>query len=115
MNFKLTGYLIVGCMLLLGGCGLTEGVVQKEPKSFLWFTGNVEDSIVYIDDITPFKLNSQGSSANAGSENDAGRRSTIHYEISPGKHSIVVTKLGKEVVNRNVLLGNGITKEIQIP
>jgi len=89
-------------LVLCCGCGLREGVVQKEPKSFLWFTGNTINASVYIDDLAPFTLSE---------ENDE----LIHYEISPGKHKIVVKRSGNEIVNRVVLLGSGITKEIQIP
>lgn len=89
--------------MLCGGCGLQEGVIQKESKSSLWFTGNIKNSIVYIDDLAPINLND-----NSGFD-------PIHYEISPGKHVIVVKRSGEEVVNRNILLGSGITKEIHIP
>lgn len=89
--------------LLLGGCGLKEGVIEKAPKSYLWFTGDTKSATVYIDNLSPIILNNKSNSG------------PIHYEISPGKHSIVVKKSGEEIINRNVLLGNGITKEIQIP
>lgn len=91
-------------LVLCAGCGLKEGVVQKDPKSYFWFTGNTANAIVYIDDLDPIILNK-----------NAEKRDKIHYEISPGKHRVIVRKSGEEVVNRNVLLGNGIIKEIQIP
>lgn len=96
-------YLGLALLILCGGCGLQEGIVQKESKSSLWFTGNTQNAMVYIDDLAPISLND-----NSGFD-------PIYYEISPGKHSIVVKKSREEVVNRNVLLGSGITKEIQIP
>lgn len=89
--------------LVCGGCGLKEGIVEKEPKSYLWFTGDVKNATVYIDNLSPIILNNGSNSE------------TVHYEISPGKHSIVVKKSGEVIVDRSVLLGNGITKEIQIP
>jgi hypothetical protein len=90
-------------VLLCGGCGLKEGIVEKEPKSYLWFTGNLKNTTIYIDNLSPIILNKENSSE------------TVHYELSPGKHSIVVKKSGEVIVDRSVLLGNGITKEIQIP
>jgi hypothetical protein len=104
MTHKYTGYILLIGMLLLGGCGLTEGIVQNEQNSFLRFTGNTQKAIVSIDDLVPFKLDIQGS-----------KNSNVTYEVASGKHSIIVTKMGIEVVNRIVLLGDGITKEIQIP
>ncbi len=103
MLFRNIIYLGLALLMLCGGCGLHEGVVLKESKSTLWFTGNTQDALVYIDDLAPISLNNSSGS------------NPVHYKISPGRHSIVVKKSGKEVVNRNVLLGSGITKEIQIP
>jgi hypothetical protein len=104
MSYKRFFYLGLVLLLLCAGCGLTEGVVQKEPKSFLWFTGNTQNAIAYIDDLAPIEL-----------ENKTNRTKKLYHEIAPGKHTIIVKRSGEEIVNRNVLLGNGITKEIQIP
>lgn len=94
-------FLSLTITLLLCGCGLNEGVLQKESKSFLWFTGNTKNSVVYIDDLVPIDLNDEKKSA--------------HYQISPGVHCIIIKNSGFELVNRKVLLGSGITKEITIP
>ena len=115
MSYKTIFCLGLILLALCGGCGLKEGVVQKEPKSFLWFTGNTANAIVYIDDLRPLILDERSSNASNEDENNANKKGQVHYEISPGKHTIVVKKSGEEVVNRNILLGNGITKEIQIP
>jgi len=88
--------------VLFCGCGLKETVVQKEKVSYLSFTGNISNVIVHIDDLEPINLN------NTSSKN-------VQYEISTGKHHIVITKNGEEVVNRVVLLGSGSVKEIKIP
>ena len=115
MSYKKIFYSWLVLLVLCGGCSLKEGVVQKEPKSFLWFTGNTQNAIVYIDDLNPIVLNEGNSSASNNDANNTNRSGEVHYEITPGKHTIVVKKSGQEVVNRNILLGNGITKEIQIP
>jgi hypothetical protein len=114
MSYKKIIYIGLVLLGLIGGCGLKEGVTLKEPKSFIWFTGNTDNAVVYIDDLNPFILNEKSSNLNDEDEND-NRKGLIHYQISPGKHKIVVIKSGTEVVNRDILLGNGITKEIQIP
>ena len=115
MAYQKTIYSGLVILLLFGGCGLKEGVVQKEPKSFLWFTGNTQDAIVYIDDLSPIILNEKPASTGAEGEMNTKKSNKIHYELSPGKHSIVVKIKGEEIVNRIVLLGSGITKEIKIP
>jgi len=97
--------IICSCLTLLMfccACGLREGVVQKESRSLLWFTGNTKNVTVYIDDLAPIILSEE-------------KNGQIHYEISPGKHQIIVKRSGNEIVNRVVLLGSGMTKEIQIP
>ncbi len=115
MSYKKTFYLGLVLLMLSGGCGLKEGVVQKEPKSFLWFTGNTQNAIVYVDDLAPIMLSERNSSASDQGGNNTNRSGQVHYEISPGKHTIEIKKSGEEVVNRKVLLGKGITKEIKIP
>lgn len=90
---------------LLCSCGLTEGVIQKDPKSYFKFSGNTKNAMVYIDDLAPIALNT---------DENPDDWSTL-YEISPGKHKIIVKKNGSVVVNRIVLLGSGITREINVP
>ena len=90
-------------VLLLAGCGLKQGVIEKAPRSYLWFTGDMTAVVVYIDDLAPLTFAEQNSTE------------TVYHELSPGKHTIVVKRSGKEIVNRTVLLGNGTTKEIRIP
>jgi hypothetical protein len=115
MSYQKNIYLGLVILLLCVGCGLKEGVVQKEPKSFLWFTGNIQNAIVYIDDLSPIILNKSQASPGVEGGNSTEKSNEIHYEISPGKHLIVIKKMDKEVVNRILLLGNGITREIKIP
>lgn len=114
MSYKKLFYSGLIFLIFCGGCGLTEGVVQKEPQSFLWFTGDTTNALVYIDDLAPIILNELSSNSANESENSTKSRK-IHYGIAPGKHTIIVKKAGNEVVNRNILLGDGITKEIEIP
>ena len=115
MSYRKVFYLIFFLLILCGGCGLKEGVVQKEPMSFLWFSGNTQNAIAYIDDLAPIILSELRNSVSGEDENSTNKSGQVHYEISPGKHTIVVKKSGEEVVNRKVLLGQGITKEIKIP
>ncbi|WP_020589404.1 hypothetical protein [Desulfobacter curvatus] len=90
---------VVGALVFCG-CGITETVIQKEKVSYLNFTGDTVGAIVCIDDLEPIVLNNEKNA---------------HYEISSGKHHVIVIKNGAEVVNRKVLLGSGSSKEIRIP
>ena len=109
---KLTPLILI--FILCIGCGLQEGVIQKAPKSFLYFTGNTENAVVYIDSGTAIVLNPSSANDNNGNgqTNSSGQ---VLYEVSPGKHDIIIEKSNEVVVHRKVLLGNGITKEIQVP
>ena len=88
--------------------------MQREAKSYLWFTGNTEGAFVYIDDLNPIELGK-----NYYIDSETGEKieksKEIHYELIPGKHRIIVKKMGAKIVNRIVLLGSGIIKEIEIP
>ena len=89
MRLKYIGYILLLFILFIGGCGLTEGVIQKESKSYLRFTGNTQEAIVYIDDLAPFKIESESN------ENSSNKNSNVIYEIASGKHSIIVIKNGE--------------------
>lgn len=115
MSSRTLSYFGLFCMLLVG-CGLTEGVVQKDQRSFLWFTGDTDNAIVQIDDLEPIELDKPYVTVMKDGEWHRKEKSEkIHYEISPGKHRIIVKKAGQVVVERIVLLGNGAIKEIKIP
>jgi len=116
MSYQKSAFIILGLfvILLCVGCGLKEGVVQKEAKSYLWFTGNTEGALVYIDDLKPIELGTHYYIDSATGEKIKSNKD-IHYEITPGKHRVIVKKMGTKIVNRIVLLGNGIIKEIEIP
>lgn len=92
----------------LGGCGYREGVLVKEPVSYLWFTGNIEQAYARIDDKEPFEIS--GLSRTEGSSG-----SLIYYQIAPGKHRITVEKARTLVVDRILYIGNGTIQEIQLP
>ncbi len=93
-------FCVVG-VLVFCGCGLNETVTQKEKVSYLNFTGDTVGAVVRIDDLAPIVLNNE--------------EKNVHYEISSGKHHIIVIKNGAQVVNRKILLGSGSSKEIRIP
>jgi len=96
-NFKLKTVFLLA--VLLGGCGFHEGVIESERRSFVKFTGALSGAEVTID----------GAVVSMSDDDNA------VYEISPGKHNIQVRKKGAIQVNRNLLFGNGITKEVKIP
>lgn len=89
-------------------CGYYEGVVQPTPQSYLSFIGNTNGAIAVIDDTTTLNLDKELR----GSEDE---KKVVLFQISPGKHKVVVTKMGREVVNRIIIVGDGATKEIQVP
>ncbi len=92
--------LVILAFFHLVGCGYKEGTLVKDSVSYLWFTGNIAQANVTIDDRKPFELGKEG---------------LVHYQIPPGKHRIIVKKGGEVVVDRILIIGNEITKEIQIP
>lgn len=106
--------LAVMTFLLFVGCGYHEGVTQEDRKSYLWFTGETKSAVVILDDNERFELEPSHYI-----DSETGRRrvsgNLIHYQIAPGKHRIVVKKSDQVVVDRVVIIGDGMTKEIQIP
>jgi hypothetical protein len=95
-------------LLVITSCGYREGVLQKEPVSYLWFTGNVDKAMASIDGGAPFALQIDNTSGSSEAK-------FIHYKLSPGKHRITVTRDGQIIVDRTIILENENTREIQVP
>ena len=100
-----------GC---LKGCGYIEGVVQKSEKSYLWFTGNTENAVVYVDNREFVRLTASYYIDERTGEKTK-KEEAVYCQIEPGKHEIRVERDGKVLVNRLLILGNQMTKEIAIP
>lgn len=93
--------LILGLFIFLSfsGCGYKEGTVAATEKSYLYFTGDVSNALVSIDSGEKFNVIS-------GQNNQ--------YLIKPGKHLVEVYKDGEIVVKRELYIGDGIAKEIEV-
>lgn len=92
---------IISLALLLGfsGCGYKEGVATAAQKSYIYFSGNTSDVEVSID---------------GGEKFDVESGQTNQYGVKPGKHLIEVYRDGAIVVKREVFIGDGIAKEIEV-
>jgi len=95
--------LIISLAFLLVACARNEGVVQSDPGSYLSFVGNIENVFVSVDNGKSFSLKK---------DEDDGRK--VLHQVDKGKHEIIVTRNGKVVVHRKILIGSGMTKEIFI-
>jgi len=100
--------LILGIMIL-HACGYQEGIVQKGEKSFIKFTGNLENVSVQLDDMDEFVLKSGPDSEQSVRDDNK------LYQVSPGRHSIKVFRGDDLIVNRILLLDNQTTTEVIIP
>jgi hypothetical protein len=81
------------------GCGYKEGVSTNAQTSFLYFSGNTTEASVSIDGGEMF-------SVIPGIDNQ--------YKINPGKHNIQIFQSGNIIVDRDIYVGNGISKEIEV-
>lgn len=93
--------IILGALsiLFLSGCGYKEGVATATQKSYIYFSGNANSAEASIDGGAHFDITS-------GQDNQ--------YALKPGKHLIEVYRDGVMVVKREVFLGDGIAKEIEV-
>ncbi len=98
---KLALALLSVFFVLMAGCGYKEGGKIEEQASYLYFTGNAKGAEVTIDHSSSFIVEKGGTQE--------------HYKVAPGKHTIVVKKDGNVVVNRSLLVGDGIAREINVP
>lgn len=98
----MTNRFFIAALLLLAlfsGCGYKEGVKTEAQKSFLYFSGNVDAVLVSVDGGAKFPVK-------PGKDN--------LYSIPPGKHKVFVTRDGDIVVERDIYVGNGVAKEIDV-
>lgn len=86
-------------LLALSGCGYKEGVVTPEKKSYLYFTGDLKNVKVVVD-------NNEGFSVESGANN--------RYKINSGKHKVTIYRGDKVIVNREIFVGDGVEKEIEV-
>ncbi len=98
---KLSIIITISCLLFgMAACGgYNQGITQADNHCYIKFTGNLKNLSVTIDDGVPFTIDTKGK--------------TI-YEITPGKHLIVVKRGDETIVKREILIGNGMTKEINL-
>jgi hypothetical protein len=101
----------------LAGCGYREAVIVAEPRAFFAFRGNTTGALVKIDENISFTLedNIHGMTTTSDTGTTEKHLAGAHYRIAPGKHRIQILKNGEIVVDRELLLGDGITKEISVP
>ncbi len=95
---KLT-IILTAFMLFFVGCGSKEGVTSEAQKSYLYFSGDVQDVSVSIDKAAAFEVE-------AGQNNQ--------YATKPGKHLIEVYRDGALIIKREIYLGDGVAKEIEV-
>lgn len=85
-------------VLFIFACGHQEGTIQKAEKSLIFFSGNLENVKIHIDELEPFTP-TYGK----------------HYQMSPGKHTLMAYRDGKLLLNKIIILENQVTMEIRIP
>jgi len=92
---------IIGLVMLifLSGCGYKEGVAIATQKSYLYFTGNINNTMVSMDNGAKFSVKS-------GKNNQ--------YSVKPGKHLVEVYKDDNLIIKREIFISDGIAKEIEV-
>ncbi|MDH4944811.1 hypothetical protein [Sulfurimonas sp. C5] len=91
--------LVTLLLTFFSGCGYKEGVTTEDTKAYLYFSGDLDDVTVSVDHAEEFKVK-------AGRDNQ--------YKLKPGKHLIEVYRDGQKIIQREIFLGNGIAKEIEV-
>ncbi|NJB69021.1 hypothetical protein GGQ74_002715 [Desulfobaculum xiamenense] len=98
--------------MLLAGCGYREGVTMKDKTAYIQFSGTTKNCVATVDDGVPFALEGSFYTDDQGRRH---KRGPVLYEVLPGKHRVRVERDGSLVLDRTLLLGNQMTKEIILP
>ena len=100
MNIKVL-LTFIACQTLLTGCGgYKTGIVSEAQQSYLFFNAEAQGAEYSIDGSSWYKIEKTG-------ENEL-------YPTLPGKHRIKVRKGESVIVDRMVLLGDSMSKEIKV-
>ena len=95
-TFTAIGVLI---FLLMSACGYKEGISVSKQSSYLYFTGDTGSVTVSID----------------GGERFGVQPGRDHlYEIQPGTHSVRIYRGSSIVVERQIYISDGVSKEIGV-
>lgn len=86
-------------LVFMTSCGYHEGITSPADESYLTFTGNTEGAVVFVEGHQPFQV-------------EPGNKA---FRVTPGKKHIRVEKNGLVVVERDILLGDQQTREVEIP
>jgi hypothetical protein len=115
MRRGLTFTLVLAAVLSAAGCGVgyKEGSRQPDSQSFIVFTGNVEGAMASVDEGEPFAVASLTYKDASG--NDVKKAEKTFYQVRPGRHTVVVKKMGEVRVEREILIDAGATKEVWVP
>lgn len=103
---------VLAVLALVTGCAHRDGVVQGQDKSYFWFTGNTKGAVVRLNDLAPMVL---GDASGVKDTGGIPKSKDTLYEVAPGKYTVIVERDGGVVVNRAVLVGAGMTKEVRVP
>lgn len=107
---------IIFLIFFLYGCGVNEATIQRAPKSFLYFSGNIENSFVLIDNGNEIELGKTRIEPNDSKNMKTTKRvNKVYYELQPGKHVVVVKRDGIVVVHRVLILVDDVVKEVLVP
>jgi len=99
---------IIGTVAL--GCGIHEGMVQREDLGFVEFTGNWQNADIRIDNLNPLILKSTSDPEKNVQDSPA-----LIYKLPKGKHNIKVYRDGNLVVDRVVFIDSNMRLEVNIP
>jgi hypothetical protein len=91
--FLLTAIILISCG------GYNTGVLQKDHKGFIKFTGNTTNVSVEINSESKFELDPE----------------TELYELYPGQYNIKVYRNNNLVVDRIIIIEGETTYEIEVP
>lgn len=92
---------VISSFFILTGCGYHEETITTTQKSYIYFSGNTKKIEVSIDNGDKFAI-----------KTDNEKR--YRYDLEPGKHLIHAYRNGIVVLKREIYIGDGISKEIEV-
>lgn len=97
MQLKIIAF--VAAMILTSCGGYNTGIIKKDHKGFIKFTGNTMGVLVEINSESKFKLDPE----------------VEVYELNPGQYNVKIYRDVNIIVDRTIIIDSETTYEIDVP
>jgi hypothetical protein len=93
-------FIVIAITVILVSCGgYNSGIIKKDHKGYLKFTGNISGVLVELNSKSSFEIDPEIEA----------------YELNPGQYEVKVYRDSNLIVDRIIIVDSETTYEIEVP